>query len=60
MEDAQQLITAFWKGFAAGCGTIHNTQEQPDIIATLEDGVLYIHKAPATLNDNILEVCINA
>ena len=59
MTDAQQLIEAFWKGFSAGCGTIHKAQESPEIIATLEDGVLYIQKAPATLSEGTLEVCNN-
>ena len=54
-----RLKRAFWQGFAAGCGTIHHSQEQPEIIATLEDGVLYIQKAPATLNEGTLEVCNN-
>ena len=60
LEDADYLIRAFWQGFAAGCGTIHkvNVREQ-DIIATMEDGVLHIRKAPATLNDGTLEVCKN-
>ena len=56
---AQQLITAFWKGFAAGCGTKHKAQDQPEIIAMLVDNVLHIRKAPAELNENILEVCKN-
>ena len=30
-----------------------------DIVASLEDGVLYIAKAPAKLNDGILEVDMN-
>lgn len=56
MVSAQRLIAEFWKGFAAGCGTIHRTQAEPEIIATFEDGVLYIQKAPATLTDGVLEV----
>ena len=59
MADAQQLIIAFWQGFAAGCGTKHKLQEPPEIIATLADGILYIRKAPATLQDGVLEVRIN-
>lgn len=57
-EFAGILKRSFWQGFASGVGTIHKAQEQqePEIIATLEDGVLYIQKAPATLNGNTLEV----
>lgn len=57
MAEAQQLISAFWQGFSAGISTFVTG---PAVIeATLEDGVLYITKAPATLNDEVLEVCSN-
>lgn len=32
---------------------------EPEIVAFFEDGVLHIVKAPAELNENILEVCKN-
>ena len=58
MTEVEKLKRSFWEGFAAGIGTIHKAQEQqePEIIATFENGILYIKKAPATLKDGVLEV----
>ena len=58
MTGAEKLKRSFWEGFAAGVGTIHKAQapQEPEIIATFENGVLYIKKAPATLKDGVLEV----
>lgn len=52
---AEQLISSFWQGFAAALSTLRTG---PSIIEAylLDDGTLYIKKAPAALADGVLEV----
>lgn len=51
-----QLKRSFWKGFMAGVGSLAGKGQTSGPDAILHDGVLYILKAKANMNEGILEV----